>query len=206
MGDLTSQYVGRAVSGDDEALAWVVRRFSAPLLLKARALLRRTRDRAREPEDLVAETWLVAIPRLGDFGSQDGHLTPVVLAYLVKCLNHLCANCNRLGERRGQPVSLDPTTGGTPGPSARAPARDRPVFRAMEHEAVRKLIGILERLSASERSLLDLAFLDDLKNAKIAELLNDTPANIAVRKSRLRKKILAEFPDCYLEDYDATGI
>ena len=66
-GDLTTFHVRKAVGGDDDSLGWVVTRFSPVLMAQADYRLGAQLRALYDPEDLVADVWAVAIPKLARF-------------------------------------------------------------------------------------------------------------------------------------------
>ena len=98
-GAQTTLHVRRAREGDLTSLGWLAERLQ-PLLL-AQARYRLGSLRAIEPEDLVAEAWCVALPRLAELAPREGRVTPVVLRFLSTTLLRLANNHVRREVRRG---------------------------------------------------------------------------------------------------------
>ena len=71
-GALTSLHVRRAADGDSESLGWVVARLSPLLLAQADYRLGPVLRSLYDPEDLVNDTWIVALPRLPELPARDG--------------------------------------------------------------------------------------------------------------------------------------
>src|SRR5262249_39322042 len=79
---LTSQHVQLALRGGGTSLDWIVTRFSP--LLKAQAAWRlgaKLRSQV-DPDDVVAEAWLIVFRRLSDLDRGGGRTTPRLLAFL----------------------------------------------------------------------------------------------------------------------------
>ena len=62
--DLATLRVRSAVKGDAESLDWIVTRLSLLLRMQAEYRLKKVLRRYHEPDDLVNEVWLTALPRL----------------------------------------------------------------------------------------------------------------------------------------------
>lgn len=82
----TTGVVRAAQCGDREAAGRMVERFSPWLMAQARLRLRGPLASLCSPEDLVQDTWLVALSRLGDLRWRDGRLTPVLVRFLATTL------------------------------------------------------------------------------------------------------------------------
>src|SRR6187397_671680 len=99
---LTSQHVQQALRGDRDSLGWVVDRFSP--LLKTQAAWRMGPRLCAEvdPDDVVAEAWLVALQRLGDLDRDGSHSTPRLLAFLGTTILNLVNRRIREAVQRGR--------------------------------------------------------------------------------------------------------
>src|SRR5436190_14156585 len=86
---LTSQHVQQAIGGNRESLGWVVGRFSP--LLRTQVIWRLGPRLAGQvdPDDVVAEAWLVTLRRIGDLDREGSHSTPRLLAFLGTTILHL---------------------------------------------------------------------------------------------------------------------
>lgn len=92
---VTSHHVRLAVRGDHASLEWVVRRFTPPLLAMARYRMGPRLARAAEPEDVVAEVWAIALPRLIGLARRSGRQTPVLFKFLSTTLVHRISKAHR---------------------------------------------------------------------------------------------------------------
>src|ERR1043165_8223664 len=83
---MTSFHVRRAIDGDGTSLSWTITHLTP--LLEAQAsyrtgsILRRFID----PSDVVAEVWMIALPRLRDLRPRDGRYAPVLMKFLSSAL------------------------------------------------------------------------------------------------------------------------
>lgn len=127
--------------------------------------LRRS-DTRSDAEDAVSETFLVVWRRLDEI--PEG---PARIPWVFGVARRVLANQYRSRDRRARlEERLTP-------PSEASPS---------EFEAVH---GALERLRPDDREILTLSAWDDLDNDQIAVVLATTPANVAVRLHRARRRL-----------------
>ena len=104
----TSLFLQAAIDGDRDSLSWLVAHHSPLLLAQARWRLGANHARTCDPEDLVQEAWLVALPRLRELRPRDGRATPVLLRFLATTILNRVNNLARDALRRGTPGATDP--------------------------------------------------------------------------------------------------
>src|SRR5688572_14174181 len=75
----TSIHVHRAISGDLDSLAWLIRRFSPVLLSQAQYRLGAALRRFYDPEDVVADVWSVVLRRVNDLRANTEAGTPTLI-------------------------------------------------------------------------------------------------------------------------------
>lgn len=152
--DPTSLCIAGAVAGDAADRDRLIERFSPVLLAQAR--FRMQHVRGAEPEDVVQETWVQALPKLRDLTPRDHRWTPVVLKFLTVILLRTVNDLMRRNlRRRGGNVGL----GGIPGGDASAvdPLRqvDAPwtgiITRLARRDRADALQAALQDLPAEER-------------------------------------------------------
>jgi RNA polymerase sigma factor (sigma-70 family) len=91
MSDSTTACVRAARRGDRDALGRVIERFTPWLLAQARLRLHGRLSALISPEDLVQDTWLIALHRLPDLQEREQRLTPVLVRFLATTLRRrLC--------------------------------------------------------------------------------------------------------------------
>jgi len=87
--DATSLQVRRALDGDGAALSWLVTHLDP--LLRAQVRLRLGRSSGDpDVDDVVADTWTVALRRLGDIEPRGGRCAPSFVAFLSMTSANLC--------------------------------------------------------------------------------------------------------------------
>ena len=113
-------------------------------------------------EDLTQETFLRVWNRVGSFDAGRGALTPWVLAVARnRAIDHLRSMDGRL---EASAVDLDHLE--RPGLFTDLDARALSIDRA------RRLKGALEKLSANQRTVIELAYYEGLSHTEMAEQLN----------------------------------
>jgi RNA polymerase sigma-70 factor (ECF subfamily) len=199
----TTQHVNRALRGDRESLEWVVTHFTP--LLKAQAAWRlgpALRGRCA-PEDVVAEAWLVALPKLGDLAQSEARSTPRLLGFLgntiVNIANRRIEECLR---RRG---AAAPRSAGTdPDESLREIADT--VTGAITHAARNEMAAILEstleQLPSNDREVIFLRVVEGLSNQEAAQRVREAPNTVSQRYRRALARLRNALPDSFLDDFE----
>ncbi len=194
--DQTSIHVRMAVDGDSESLEWVVAHFSPLLEAQIRFRLGRRSSLDQFVADIVAETWLVTLSRMGGLVSREGRLAPVLMRFLGTTAQNICNNCLRDNIRRQARGE---------GPAAQnddsAPRVDRladktlgVVSKASRRDVSRHIARCLADLSDERRDVLVLRLVEQLSNKEIAETLGIPPNTVAVRYRRALDELKARLP------------
>ena len=196
MGDRneTSIHVRRARRGDRDSLQWIVSRLSPLLLAQARYRLPPRLRRYCEPEDLVQEVWMVALPRLGDLSARDGRETPVLLKFLSTTLVHHVNNLTRRHLRR-RTVARETEIG------AQADD-DRPgvVTRVARSEAFENTLAAIESLEEAHREVLILRGVERQDNGQVAARLGISPNAASLRWNRAIEELRRRIPDSVFDE------
>ncbi len=202
--DETSVHVRRALNGDMDSLDWTVRRLSPLLLLQATHRLRDrtpTLSRIYAPEDLVNDTWCVALPRLSAVRPRDERYTPV----LIRFLGTILLNRFRDIVRRhiaGKPtfVSVDTASFATVPPM---PAETASVVTSVlrrEREGI--VLQHLEMLPPADRALLVVRGIEHRPVNETARVLGIQPNTLTVRYRRLLQRLREDLPRSVFDDMD----
>ncbi|MBK8096165.1 MAG: hypothetical protein IPK26_03610 [Planctomycetes bacterium] len=184
----TTVMVQAARGGERGAVALVIERFTPWLLLQARYRLRGRLEALVAPEDLVQETWLIALPRLADLRPRDGRLTPVLVRFLATTLrNRLRQQLERhLTGRHAATASVaeDRLLLGTVGTAC---------SQAIVRERAELLWRELRQLSERDQAVLVLRGLEGAPFAVVASVLriDEGAAAAAYRRAceRLRERL-----------------
>jgi RNA polymerase sigma factor (sigma-70 family) len=204
-GALTSLHVRRAADGDSESLGWVVARLSPLLLAQADYRLGPVLRSLYDPEDLVNDTWIVALPRLAELPARDGRHTPVLLRFLSTTLLHRVNNLARKHARGAPPERPAPRDGSgatvATDPLERVPAETSGVItRALRHEIRNAVTLALEGLEPGDREILILRGIEQQTNATAAELLGLNAPAVAMRYHRALRKLRDRLPRSVFEE------
>jgi RNA polymerase sigma factor (sigma-70 family) len=202
--DVTTMQVRRAVQGDAASLAWLVERFTPILLVQARHRLRSALGAHCEPEDLVQDTWVTALPRLRDLQERDGRCTPVLLRFLGQIL------VNRYGTLLqkhilGKPLREAEPHGatGTGGALGRlAAAQTGIVNQAIRSEAIARMQAAIAELSETDQSVVVLRSIEQVSLRTTAQLLGIAENTVAVRHYRALRRLRERLPDSVFADLD----
>ncbi|MBL8735690.1 MAG: sigma-70 family RNA polymerase sigma factor [Planctomycetes bacterium] len=187
----TSVVLQAAIDGDADSLGWLVAHLSPLLLAQARWRLHGGLARHVEPDDLVQDAWLVALPRLGELVPRDGRRTPVLLRFLATTILHRVNNLAREVLRKKVPAA----------PSA-APADPRTgvVTAAIRAERRTHLLATIEQLEPIDRDVLLLRGVEQRSQATTAELLGIQGDAVAMRFSRALRRLRDQLPASLLEE------
>lgn len=189
----TSLVLQAAIAGDHDSLGWLVAHLSPLLLAQARWRLAGGLAKAVEPEDLVQDAWLVALPRLHELVPREGRMTPVLLRFLATTIVHRVNNLAREVLRRGATGVVAPADG---------PADERTgvVTAAVRAEQRRQLLTTIEALDPIDRDVLLLRGVEQRSQATTAELLGIRGDAVAMRFGRALARLRSQLPDSLLDD------
>jgi RNA polymerase sigma factor (sigma-70 family) len=197
---LTSLHVRRAADGNPESLGWVVTRLS-PLLLAQAAYRLGPRLRALyDPEDLVNDAWIVALPRLGELPARDGRYTPVLLRFLSTTLLHRINNLARRHIRNGdlerpRPEEDRRDLTAAEDPLEQIAAEESGVItQAVKHELQGVVTECLTELEERDREMIILRGVEQQPNRTVAGLLGLKPPAVAMRYRRALDRLRARLP------------
>ena len=190
----TSLHVRRAREGDPDSLNWIVTRFDPGLLAVVRhhnsALVR------SHAEDLVAESWLVALPRLAGLSQRGSRYTPVVFRFLSSVLKNVISAFLTKAKRRDQLAHEEPASGN----HRLVDERSGAVTRAARGELEEAISEVIASMPSTDREVLILRAIEQQTFAEVALRLNITPDAAARRFSRALKRLKSEAPGSIFED------
>lgn len=183
--DLTTVHVRKAIDGDRESLSWIVERFSPLLLAQARYRLGRDRGTLCEPDDLVNDVWITALPKLPELPAREGRFTPVVLRFLSTTLLNHYSNLmkRRLREQRDR-VEGPSSSGGEFADETRGV-----VTRVLNAEACHAVSDAIEGLEPLDREVVILRGIEQNPSSAVAAVTGLTENAIHVRYHRALKKL-----------------
>lgn len=197
---LTSLHVRRAVGGASESLGWVVERLSPLLLALATYRLGPSLRATVDPQDLVNETWLVALPRLGDLQPQQGRITPVLLKFLTSTLLFQLSNLVRKHVRRQRLGAIATPDSGAATPSQLPAETCGVVTRAVQQELRGQVMACLDELSPQDREVILLRGVEQQDNQTVATLLGIEPPAVSMRYTRALRRLRERLPASVFEE------
>jgi RNA polymerase sigma-70 factor (ECF subfamily) len=194
----TTLHVRRAKAGDAGSLAWLVDRLSPLLLSQARYRLGPRLARHHAAEDVVQETWAVALPRLSELEARAGRETPAVLRFLSTTVLQLVNNLARKHARR---AAVAPEAGTEEEPE---PVREGPgvVTLADRSETHQRVLALVEELSDAQRAVFVLRGIEQHDTETVARLLDLTPNAVSLRYNRALRELRARLPGTVFEELE----
>jgi len=157
-------------------------------------------------EDVVADVWLWALPRLGNIrpSERDGRYTPALMKYLAMralgAANDLLERRLRRG-RREEPLKDDAAMSAeTEQPLVRA-VRDA-MSEASARELRAKFDAALAALDAESREIVILRGFEGLTNVEAAEELGQKPNTVAQRFKRALERLRKLLPASIFDELE----
>ncbi len=202
----TSLHVRRAREGNDESLTWIVERFSPLLFANAKYRLGATLRTHYDPEDLVNDVWLTALPKLGDLPARDGRYTPVLLKFLSTTLFNKVSNLIQKHiqgkpKRQRRASSDDDTTGRAMVDSLPDPVAGV-ITKIARREAEDLVLKGLDALDADAREIIILRGIEQHPYDELSTVLGATPKALSARYRRALKKLRLELPSSIYAEFD----
>ncbi len=194
----TAAHVRLALAGDRDALAWVIERYSPLLLAQARQRLGPRLRRHHDPDDVVQETWAIALPKLGSLVDRDGALPDVLIAFLGRILLYRVNNLVQklVTKKPVDPSSLQRTA------LAALPAHQSGVITKLARGERASAVGAaLARLDDGDRELIVARGIEHNPVQQIAVVLGVTPNVVSVRYRRALEKLRAELPNSVFAEF-----
>lgn len=175
-----SQYVERALLGDDQAFASLVHAYLAPLYSFV-FLIVRDRDTA---EDIVQETWIKAWKHLKRFDQHQNFRTWLYTIAKNTAFDHL-------KKKKARPFSsFEDTEGNLPFEKNLAEAPD--VLKQLSQaEALQVLDQVLDQMPPLYRALLTLVYREDFDLHEAAAVLGEPYNTVKSRHQRALQKLHA---------------
>ena len=151
----TSIHVHKRDRGDLESLAWLVERFTPVLLSQARYRLGPALRRWYDPEDVVADVWVVAVRRISDLRAASESGTANLIRYLGTVLVRRVRDLARLAAVRH--ASAGPGAAPKEAPvSELEAATSGIVSSAIRNERAKALSDAIDALDADDRQVVML--------------------------------------------------
>lgn len=191
-GALTTMHVRRAVAGDGDSLEWLAQRLTPLLVSHARYRLGNLTSRF-DPEDLVNDAWVVALPRLADLTAREGRLTPVLLRFLSTVVVNRVRNLLQERARHGTHGPLDEV----------AAERSGAATQAMRMERSTVVHAAIAELEEADREILLLRGVEQV-TAKVAALVVGISVDaVNKRYQRALSRLRANLPGSVFDEVEA---
>ena len=193
-------HVARAMTGDAASVEWLVRRISPALLVQAEYRLGRTLRRLHDPEDVVNDVWLAALPKLGSLVAAPGRHVPALVAYLSTALLHRVGRLQQrwLHEKRAASVGDGASNASTPSdPPADATSA---ISRAIRNEHGAEVQRAIAGLGDQDREILVLRGIEQHTAAEVAAVIGLTANAVNVRFHRALGRLREAVADSVFSD------
>lgn len=192
----TTLHANRAVRGDAASLEWIVKRFTPLLIAQGEFRLPAPVRATFDVEDLVNETWAIALPKLDRVPLDGARVTPRLLRFLTATLlnvvNNVARKYARTEARRRRDVGDRTDTD----PLARQPSDRTGVVSAVVRDERRGAVyRAIEALDARDRDVILVRAIEQHPNPTAAMLLGLDPKATATRYHRALKRLRAKLPD-----------
>ena len=203
---LTSYHVRQARAGDRTSLEWLVEKFSPLLLANARYRLGKVLGRLYDPDDIVNDVWVVALPRLPELPARDDRYTPVLLKFLSTTLlyrvNNLVAKHIR-GKPRKETSAASAETGSSD-PVDRLADDGTGLLTGVLRKEKSDVVGAtLGKLEERDRELVILRGIEGQSYKEIAVLVGRDSKVLAVQYQRALQKLRDKLPGSVFDELDA---
>jgi RNA polymerase sigma factor (sigma-70 family) len=192
----TTLHVRQALGGDARSLAWVVARLTPLLLAQASYRLGPALRPHYDPEDLVNDAWLVALPRLPQLLAGRTRHTPVLLKFLSTTLLYRANNLLKK-HLRGEPLRAPPDA-----LDAIAANASGVVTKAVREEARSDVARRIAELEETDRAVLMLRGIEQQDVGTVAMLLGIRPEAVRMRYSRALQRLRARLPGSVFDEFD----
>ncbi len=201
----TTLHVRRALEGDQESLSWVVGRFSPLLRAQAAHRLGPVLSRQLDPDDILAEAWLVVLGRLKDIAGREGHSTPRLLAFISETIRRIINHQLDLSIRRKDLVPDSNARSGSTSSGADPIALHAAditgvITHAMRDERNAAVEACLAQLQEPDREILILRGIEGCTNQETADELNEPPNTVSHRYLRALEKLRNALPNSIFDE------
>lgn len=179
MSNHESDWLVRAIDGDDEAFAQLVETYQKPVF----SLCYRMLGSATEAEDGAQETFLRAYKSLHRYDASRSFAT-----WLLSIASHYCID--QLRKRRFETFSINDEDRAWAEPPDPGPNPEIATSRSEQLDAVRKL---LDTLSGKDRAAVVMHYWHGLSYEEIADNLSLTVSAVKSRLHRARRTMAEEW-------------
>jgi RNA polymerase sigma-70 factor, ECF subfamily len=198
----TSRHVRNAIAGDRESLDWVVRRFAPLLRAQAEWRLGTSLRGKVDPDDVVAEAWLVVLRRLPDLDGDEGRRTPRLVAFVgTVVLNIANRHMDHAARRLRTFAPQSPASDASDPVDELEATVTGAVTGAARDELGAALAAALGALPEADRRVVLLRIAEGRTNEEAAEELGEASNTVSRRYRRALAKLRASLPPTFFEDF-----
>lgn len=201
--ELTTFHVRQARAGDRESLEWIVKKFTPLLVADARYRLGKVLREIYDPEDVVNDVWIVALPRLPGLSARNNRHTPVLLKFLSTTLLHRISDLVKK-HVRGKPKKVKESASdgaGAASPVDNLSAELTGVLTQLVHSEMRDAVSeALARLGDQERELLILRGIEQQSYKDIASIVRRDHRSLSMEYHRAVEKLRKAMPNSVFEE------
>lgn len=197
---LTSIHIQRAIRNERASVAWLVSRFTPLLLCQAQHRIAPSLRRVCDPEDAVADVWMIVLGTLPALQPAEGSFSRGLLRFASTVL------IRRLRDLLEKHVINKPpmvSLGDESEAGFALPAETRGVVSHVVAEERKGLVwAALAELSEQDRQIMVLRGIEGRPYKEVAARIRLTPVNVGVRYQRILKRLRDAVPDSVFEDID----
>jgi RNA polymerase sigma factor (sigma-70 family) len=191
---LTSLHIQQAIQSDRASVGWLVSRFTPLLLCQAQHRISPSLKRFCDPEDVVADVWMVTLAALPRLEPSNGSFSRGLLRFASTVL---IRRVRDLLEKHviGKPQLEDD--------AASLPADTRGVVSHVVAEEIKGVVSSsLRGLAPQDREIVVLRGIEGRPHKEIAARLGLDPDNVALRYHRALKRLRELVPASVFEDLE----
>lgn len=200
-GAQTSWHVRHAIDGAADSVAWLIRRLSPLLIAQAEYRIGNALRSQCDPEDLVHDAWLAALPRLGALRARNGRYTPVLLRFLGTAVLNRVHNLLKR-QRHRSALQIDATAASQDG-AALDPAsqHSEAVTRAIRNETRAHVRELLDGLGEPDREIVLLRGIEQQPMAAVAAIVGLHRDATAKRYQRALARLRDAMPGSVFDEF-----
>ena len=195
----TSLHVRRAMDGDADSLSWLVERLSPLLWAQAEYRLGPELRAIYDPQDLVHDAWLVALPRLATLPARDGRFTPVLLRFLSTAIVYRIQNVLRKHANRRGGIVMEVDTEEAGAREVRD-LHSGAITQAIRNERRDQVLTAIRSLGDRDREILMLRGIEQMSNDTVSMLLRMKKQSVSIRYQRALERLRDRLPGSVFEE------
>jgi RNA polymerase sigma factor (sigma-70 family) len=200
---LTSLHITRAITNDRESVAWLVSRFTPLLLCQAHQRIAPALRRHCDPDDVVADVWMVVLNTLPSLAPAEDSMTKGLLRFASTVL------IRRVRDLLEKHVINKPPTYSLSSPDLPDAQVTDDTRNVVNHVLAGELKGAvwasINELGREDREVLVLHGIEGRPYKEVGARIGLTPAHSAVRYHRAIKRLREQIPASVFDDMADAG-